>query len=118
MAEMMSKELVSNLVVLVVAMALMANYFVSCENSNIGDVGSDHPHPHPQHNDGSNVKEGHDLATHPHDNGNRKMEAPDQEEIYSCYGEPCVFLFQNCKKGCFCLPVYVMGGICVGGCCP
>ncbi|KAF3430991.1 hypothetical protein FNV43_RR25721 [Rhamnella rubrinervis] len=115
MAEMMSKMQVSNLAVLVAAMALMANYFVSCGNSNIGDVGSDHPHPH--HNDGSNVKESHDLAPHSHDNSNRKMEAPDQEDLYYCQGEPCLSLFQNCKNGCFCLPVMVMGGVCVGGCC-
>ena len=51
----------------------MANYFViSCENTTIGDVGSDHHHDH--HNDGNSVKETHDLA--PHHNGNyRKMEA-------------------------------------------
>ena len=117
MDEMVSKKQVSNLVVLVVAMVLMANYFVSCENTNIGDVGSDHHHDH--HNDGNTVKETHDLA--PHHNGNRKMEAggvidPDTTTTV-CSGEPCIWGIVGCATNCYCIPFFVSAGLCVGKCC-
>ncbi|KAF3432517.1 hypothetical protein FNV43_RR27257 [Rhamnella rubrinervis] len=128
MPEMMTKKWVSNLVVLVVAMILMANYFVSCGKTNIGDVGSDDYHhdyhndgnnvkeshdliPHHHHNDGHDVKESHDLASHRHDNGVRKM-AED-----GCPGGFCFFITQSCHRKCFCFPIpYSIGGFCVGSC--
>ncbi|KAF3430989.1 hypothetical protein FNV43_RR25719 [Rhamnella rubrinervis] len=114
---MMSKKQISNLVVLVVAIILMFNYFVSCENTNIGDFGSDHDRRH--HNDGIDIKEGHDLAPPPRDNGCRKMEAGGVIRPNSgCTWEICNFLWNDCHRGCVCLPVFMVWyGLCAGSCC-
>ncbi|KAF3432516.1 hypothetical protein FNV43_RR27256 [Rhamnella rubrinervis] len=78
MPEMMSKKGVSNLVVLVVAIILMANYFVSCEKTNIGDIGSGHYHYHDYDNDGNNAKDSHDLTPpHHHSDGSNVKESHD-----------------------------------------
>ncbi|KAF3443057.1 hypothetical protein FNV43_RR16978 [Rhamnella rubrinervis] len=118
MTEMMSKKQVRNFVVVFVAMVLMANYFVCCENTNIGDIGSDHHH-HDHHKDGINVKEGHDLAPHHHHDGNRKMEADGViRPNYGCLGSACLIFNNDCKGRCFCLPISLLfTGLCVGNCC-
>ncbi|KAF3430986.1 hypothetical protein FNV43_RR25716 [Rhamnella rubrinervis] len=105
--EMMSKKQISNLVALAVAIILMSDYFVSCENTNIGDFGSDHHRRH--HNDGMNVKEGHDLAPAHHHNGSRKMEAGGVIRPNSgCPWEICNFFGEDCDLGCICLPVFML----------
>ena len=116
MDEMVSKKQVSNLVVLVVAMVLMANYFVSCENTNIEDVESNH---HDHHFDGNNVKESHDLVYH-HHNGHKIMEvggvvAP-KKNAY-CHGQLCSSFDQDCDPTCVCVPFLITIGVCVGSCC-
>ena len=108
MAQMMSKKQVSNLVVLVVAMVLMANYFVSCENTNIGDVESDH------HIDGNNTKASHDLAHHHHTG--QKMKVDGVPGGY-CPGNLCSVIEQDCDGHCVCYPAFVFYGICGGSCC-
>ncbi|KAF3448070.1 hypothetical protein FNV43_RR08778 [Rhamnella rubrinervis] len=89
---MTSWKQVSHLVVLVVAVVLMANYFVSCKGTNIGDIGSNHPI------DGNNAMESHNLTSRHRHNDNRKMEAGgviSPNDVGYC-GDPCAFVLQNC----------------------
>ncbi|KAF3457356.1 hypothetical protein FNV43_RR02013 [Rhamnella rubrinervis] len=126
MADMkINKKQVSHLVVLVVAMVLMANCYVSCESMNIGDVGSDQHHYH-DHDDGINVTESHGLTPHyhHHNDGNRKMEvggvigsnSVSDPEVRGCYGGPCFFYREACLDGCICVPLFITYGICFGKC--
>ncbi|KAF3430992.1 hypothetical protein FNV43_RR25722 [Rhamnella rubrinervis] len=110
--------------VFVMCLCVMANYYVSCESTNIGDVGSDHLHYH-DHDDVNNGTESHDLTPHHHhhNDGNRKTEvggvigsiyAQDIENVYGCHGAPC--FIAKCIDGCFRFPFFIYTGICLGKC--
>ncbi|KAF3447918.1 hypothetical protein FNV43_RR08625 [Rhamnella rubrinervis] len=122
MAEMTRKKQVSNLMVLVVIMVLMANHFVNSEIMNIGDVGSDHHHHYHDHDGGNSVTESDDLTLHHHHNdGNRKMEVGGVngshyvQQIIPCKGSFCL-VGQDCNDGCFCFPFFLTTGLCMGSC--
>lgn len=117
----MSKKQLSNLVVAVAAMVFIMANLVSCENK----INGDHHH---HHDDASNMKENHDyyLADHHHHRhliGNKKMQVGHGvvdhvvPKRLRCSGETCSIHEQDCSgSGCWCIPAYVILGVCVGSC--
>ncbi|KAF3450221.1 hypothetical protein FNV43_RR06478 [Rhamnella rubrinervis] len=121
---MSSKKVRMALMLVAVAVALIENFVRCDENMNINGnyIEPNHHHHYDRQHRGRFGHDHHEYylrgqGRYSKSNKNKKMEGGIPHLDVFCPGDGCDPFAQDCIGDCFCFPLYLFTGICLGSCC-